>query len=290
MAAKKSAANGKSSKASKSKATAPAKKAKAAPERLALATLRSLPMLTGVRRRAYTASFSAEQCREWGSKIKAETVLTEAEGALRAVSASVKKGIDGYSPSRFAWLCTQMAELQDAIARQGGDGARSTRLAATSIASRIRTKLAHGLLDAASGNEAMIAEINKRDEGDTSAGSLETTITGLLQLAMRLRHVPEGEVLADDAGLTESFLSSASATLDSLRASNEVAYSTAPERDESGDAEVTNAIEGRVLRELHHLREVLTRAKARGISVPAFPALKSLKTITGWFGDHTSRG
>lgn len=281
MAAQKSAAKAKAKSSNSSKPKRPPAKKKAAPERLALTVLRWLPMLTDVRRRAYTASFSADQCREWGSKTKAETVLTEAEHAVKAVSAAVKKGVDGYSPSRFAWLCTQMAELQDAVAQQSGDGERSTRYAATSIASRIRTKLSHGLLDAASGNEAMIAEINSRNEGDTTPGSLETTITGLVQLALRLRHVPEGEVLADDAGLTESFLSSASATLDSLRASNELTYSPASVNDENDDAEVTNIIEGRILRELHHLREVLVRAKARGIAVPPFPPLKSLKTVTG---------
>jgi hypothetical protein len=274
MAAKKNAAKAKKQ-ASKPALKAKAKKAPA--ERLALKLLPRLPTLTEVRRRAYTASFTADQCREWGSKTKAAQVLTDAEKAVTQVSAAVLKGIDGYSASRFAWLCTQMAELQDAIAHQAGDEAPSTssRHAATSIAARIRTKLAHGLLDAASGNQALINEVHSRNEHQNTPSVLETSITGLLQLALRLRHVPEGEVLADDAGLTEPFLSSASAMIDSLRASNDETYGTGVEHD----TDETNIVEGRVLRELNHLSEVLDRAKARGVAVPAWPVLATLKQV-----------
>jgi len=250
---------------------------KAAPERLALKLLPGLPTLTEVRRRAYAASFTADQCREWGAQTQATQVLTDAEKAVTAVASAVKKGVDGYAPARLAWLCTQMAELQDAIAQQSGDtgSPASTRHAAVSIAGRIRTKLAHGLLDAASGNQALISEIHSRDEHEASPSVLETAITGLLQLALRLRHVPEGEVLADDAGLTESFLSSASAMIDSLRASNDAADGTGSE----SDTDETNVVEGRVLRELQHLQGVLARAKSRGNAVPAFPALATLKQV-----------
>ncbi len=280
MAAKKKAA--KSSSKSKTKKVASPKAGspkKAAHERLALKLLPGLPTLTEVRRRAYAASFSADQCREWGSKTKASQVLSDAERALQSVGATVKSGIDGYSSSRFTWLATQMAELQDAIAHQAGESggpATTSRHAAVTIATRIRTKLAHGLLDAASGNQALINEVNSRNEPGNSPSELETTITGLLQLALRLRHVPEGEVLADDAGLTESFLSSASATLDSLRAWNDATYGTGIE----SDTDETNIVEGRVLRELSHLRDVLTRAKSRGLSVPSFPALGTLKQVS----------
>ena len=272
MAAKKKGAK----KAASSKS--PARK-KVSAERLALKLLPSLPTLTEVRRRAYLASFSVEQCREWGRTTKAAQVLTEAEKAVTSVASAVKKGVDGYSVYRLAWLCTQMAELQDALAHQAGeDGApASTRHAAQSIATRVRTKLAHGLLDAASGNQALINEIQSRNEQAQSLSVLETAITGLLQLALRLRHVPEGEVLADDAGLTESFLSSASALLDSLHASNDATYGMG----EHTDTEETNVVEGRVLRELHHLKEVLARAKSRGVSVPVFPSLSTLKQVAG---------
>ncbi len=269
MAAKKNAAKTNSKSKSKSK-TQP--KAKRAPERLALKLLPTLPTLTAVRRRAYAASFSAEQCQEWGRKTKATQVLADAEKAAQAVVAAVKKGVDGYSASRFAWLCTQMAELQDSIASQEG-GAPTSRYAVVSIATRIRTKLAHGLLDAASGNQALINEVHNRNEADASPSTLETSITGLLQLAMRLRHVPEGEVLADDAGVTEAFLSSASSIIDSLRASNDMTYGTANE----GDTDQTDLIEGRVLLELSHLRDVLARAKSRGVLVPVMPVLATLK-------------
>jgi hypothetical protein len=272
MAAKRRAAKSKSKSKAKTKPTARV-------DRLALRLLPGLPTLTEVRRRAYTASFSAEQCLEWGSKTKATQVLADAEKAVGAVASAVKQGLDGYSRERLAWVCTQMAMLQDAIARQAGHsgGAVTSRYAAVSIASRIRTKLAHGLLDAASGHQDLITEIHNRNETEASSSTLETSITGLLQLAMRLRHVPEGEVLADDAGLTEAFLSSASSMLDTLRASNDAVYGTGS----GADSDETNAVEGRVLRELAHLREVLARAQARGVVVPSFPALATLKQVSG---------
>ncbi len=280
MAAKKPTVKAKSKSLKVPPVSKPKPSAKrAAPERLALKLLPSLPTLTEVRRRAYAASFTADQCRAWGTKTKATQVLADAEKAVQSVAAGVKKGVEGYSPARLTWLATQMAELQDAIAHQAGgtEGApASSRHAAVTIASRIRTKLAHGLLDAASGNQALISEVNSRNESESSPSVLETAITGLLQLALRLRHVPEGEVLADDAGLTEPFLSSASAMIDSLRASNDATYGTGRQ----SDTDETNVVEGRVLRELCHLRDVLARAKARGVAVPTFPTLTTLKQVS----------
>lgn len=274
MAAKKNAAKSKAQQRLWPKAKSVPKRA---PERLALKLLPTLPTLTEVRRRAYTASFSADQCRQWGSKTKATQVLADAEKAAQAVGAAVKKGLDGYPATRFAWLCTVMAELQDSIALQAGveRGAPTSRYAAVGIATRIRTRLAHGLLDAASGNQELINEVHNRNETDASPSTLETSITGLLQLALRLRHVPEGEVLADDAGLTEALLSSASSMIDSLRASNDATYGTASE----SDTDQTDLIEGRVLCELSHLRDVLARARSRGVAVPAMPVLATLKQV-----------
>ncbi len=273
MASKKKSA----AKPAKKPASAKAKPAasKPAPDRPALKWLATLPTLTELRRRAYSMAFTADQCREWGAKTKAAQVLADAEKALAVIGPAVKKGVDGYDAHRLTWLCTQMAELQDAIAHQagGGDSAASRR-AAVAMAARLRTKLAHALLDAASGNEVLAAEINNRHETQDTPSVLETTITGLLQLALRLRHTVEGEVLAEDAGLSESFLSSASAVIDALRTTNEETYGTGT----TSDTDETNVVEGRVLRELHYAQQVFARAKARGASAPTLPALGTLKT------------
>jgi hypothetical protein len=108
-----------------------------------------------------------------------------------------------------------------------------------------------------------VKEVTDRNEASTSAHALESTLTGLLQLAMRLRRNELGELLANDAGLTEEFLSSVSALTDSLREANERTFTVMRGQDSAE----TNRIEGRVLREMGFAMKMLRRAKDDGESV-----------------------
>jgi hypothetical protein len=171
-----------------------------------------------------------------------------------------------------------MIELEDSIDQQTasaseGAAARASRNAAVALATRTRVKLAHGLSSAAGGDAAKLHQVADRNDSSEAPSMLETTITGLLQLAVALRRTPEGEVLADDAGLTEAFLSSASAVADSLNKANQATYTAGHQND----TVETNRIEGRLLRELNYLRLSLNRAKDRKETVPSFPLLATLK-------------
>jgi hypothetical protein len=158
--------------------------------------------------------------------------------------------------------------------RQSGDGsnARSGRDAAAKVGRRIRMKLAHGLLNVAGGNETFAAHVHERNDQSDAPSSLETSITGLLQMALSARRTPEGELLADDAGLTEAFLSSASAVAESLGAANQKTWTAAT----GTDTQETNRVEGRVLRELALLRTAVHQAKVTGQGLPTFPSLAVL--------------
>jgi hypothetical protein len=107
-----------------------------------------------------------------------------------------------------------------------------------------------------------------------------------MQLALRWRRTEHREAPEDDAGVTDQFLSSLSAVVDSLREANE--HSCCEGTDE--DSAETNRIGGRVLRELAVLRRALITAKELGDTVPSFPPLKSIaaaETSSRKNGDDT---
>lgn len=273
MAAKKKTAAKKSSTTAK-KAAAP-KKA----DRLAVKLLATLPALDDKRRKAYRAAFTDAQCEAWGTATKAESVLADAERAVGAVAAKVGAGaVTGYSPHRLSWVCHLMADLEDAIASQraaDGSEARAERNAAVAVANRARKRLAAGLYSMAGGDAALRKAVAERNESSAVPHMLESSLTGLVQLALRWRRTEFGEVLADDASVTDEFLSSVSAVVDSLREANEHTYGEGVGRDSAE----TNRIEGRVLRELSFLRKALVAARDLGDVVPAFPPLKSLAAV-----------
>lgn len=273
MAAKKKTAAA-SKKTSTAKKAAP-KKA----DRLAVKLLATLPALDDKRRKAYRAAFTDSQCEAWGQQTKAENVLADAERGVGLVAAKVKSGgITGYSSRRLAWVCQLMADLEDAIASQqqaDGTEARAQRNAAVSVADRARKRLAAGLYSMAGGDASLRKQVADRNESSAVPHVLESSLTGLVQLALRWRRTEFGEVLADDAGITDEFLSSVSAVVDSLREANEHTYGEGVGRDSAE----TNRVEGRVLRELSFLRKALVSAKDLGDAVPVFPALKSLAAV-----------
>jgi hypothetical protein len=281
MAAKKSA---KKPVTKRSASTKPAAKAAAKRvERLAVKLLPTLPALDEKRRRAYRAAFTDAQCLAWGEKTKASNVLADGERAVGALLPALKKsGVTGYSLARFTWVVQLLIDLEDAIANQAGaddQGQRGARNAAVTVATAARRKLVAGLSSIAGGDAGLRKAIADRNEDSRTPHVLESSLTGLLQLALQWRRTEHGEVLADDAGLTDAFLSSVSAVVESLRQANEVTYGENSGRDSAE----TNLVEGRVLRELAFARHALAEARSLGETVPDFPALASLKP----FGSHS---
>jgi hypothetical protein len=144
------------------------------------------------------------------------------------------------------------------------------------VARRIRMLLAHGLLNVAGGNETFAGHVHERNDQSDSSSALETSITGLLQMALSARRTPEGELLANDAGLTEEFLSNASAVAESLSASNQRTWTVSTGQD----TQETDRVEGRVLRELALLRTAVHHARVTGQALPNFPTLSVLAHAT----------
>jgi len=254
--------------AAKKKAAAPKKaapKAGAAQKtpRIAMKLLNTLPPIDARRRKLYLAAFTHEQCASWGDRTKANSVFAESERFAGFLGDTLKKPVTGYSLHRLAWLCQLITELDDAI---DGDAAankteqRTERGGVFALADRARRRLASGLMAAATGNALFLKEITDRNETTQVAHTLESSLTGLLQLALRLRRSDDGELLADDVGLTQDFLSSVSAMTDQLRLANERTFGG----DGGNDSMATNLVEGRVLREMAFALRTLRRAKEDG--------------------------
>lgn len=261
MAAKKKAAPAKKPAATKAQARAK--------QRIAVKLLTDLPPLDERRRRVYRAAFSDEACTTWGNTTKADSVLAEAERFIGALAVAVKKAAPtGYSINRLSWLTSLVNDLGDAVdadAKSSTGDARTLRTGAIEVADKVRKKLVRALMAASTGNDAFRKNVTDRNDSNKAAHALESTLTGLLQLAVRLRMSDDGEVLADDVGLTEPFLSSVSSVADSLREANEATYTA-----ESGhDSTTTNLVEGRVLREMNFAVVTFRRAREDGEPVAA---------------------
>ncbi|MCA2978543.1 MAG: hypothetical protein INH41_24330 [Myxococcaceae bacterium] len=242
---------------------------------VALKLLETLPPLDARRRRAYLGAFTDAQCEAWGARTKAEAVVREAERFVGAVAAALSRPVTGYGPARLAWLCTLVTELHDSVEVDKAAPGTEARAGLLALADTARKKLATGLVSAGTGDDAFLQAVADRDE--PGALALESTLTGLLQLALRLRRTEHGELLADDAGLSEAFLSSVSALTDALRDANERAFTAAPGHDSAE----TNRVEGRVLREMAFALAMLRRARADGerVTVPAAgPELTAVST------------
>lgn len=253
-------------------------KKRAASQRLAGKLLAGLPALDARCRDAYRAAFSDAQCDAWAAQTKAETVLAEAERALGAVHRRLRSGaVGGYSPRRLAWLCELMVALEGALAAQreaDKSEARARRDAALEAADRTRRRLVMALQSMAGGDDARRRLVSGHNDSSKVPHVLVSSLTGLVDLARAWRREALGAVLAEDAGVTEAFLTSATDAALALREANEATYG-----GEVNDSAEIGRVEGRVLRELGFLRRCLEAARALGDEVPAFPGLRSLARV-----------
>ena len=258
------------------KKAAPAKRAGTS---AAAKYLAELPAIDAKVRAAYRGAFSDAQCDAWGSKTKAASVLAEGERLSGELRAALKKGpVLAYSPRRLAWLCTQLVELDDAVAAQATDGAaeaRAGRSAAVTVANQARRTLAAQLLAVAGGDAALRKEIAARNETSPTPHVVEASLTGLVELAQRLRRTPATEVLCDDAGLDADALARAMAAVEQLDESNQRTYGQATDQD----TPETNRVEGRVLREMAFAYQCFRRARDVGQAVPALKPGAALRAV-----------
>ena len=252
---------------------APKAPGKRLPEKL----LPTLPPLEERRRALYRAQFTDLQCRAWGDRTWSKDVLRDAERTIGiARSLLTKHDVPGYPLVRLRWLCELVVELQREVADDGLDDlkvARGNTRALAERAKKVRTQATNRLKAVLQGNRAALAALSKKRIHNPSPWQWVGELTRLADEGRRLREDEDTALLADDCALTTGFLDS----LDAL--ANELAelVPTTWRGVGTNDSAMTNALAGRVLRELAFLCDRVKAARRGGTTVGALPLPPSVR-------------
>lgn len=232
-----------------------------------------LPSPSATLRKGYRAAWSDAQCRAWGERVAATTVLRQAEAWLLTAERVVTKVDTAYSPRRLAWLAELMLELDAAVAAQPTPPDRDALTRLTADARVTKTRLLRRMRLWAGGDEARNLALSGVD---ASSAELSRSLGRLLELAARWRRDALGEALADDVGLTRAWLQAAEVQRAALVKEEEVHLGWSRRRQ--GDGPVIDVMEGRVLRELRALQLAFLAARKESKNAPVmrvFPGLRA---------------
>lgn len=254
------------------------KKTTVAARGLRLARVRAkLPHLDDARRAAFRAAFSDADCLAWGRRLKAAQVVADAERFIGAVHAILQRGpVTGYGAHRLAWLAELTGQLFDAV-RDDEASVAATLLRNDLLerARRRRRTLLNILFSVGHGHEALRAQLARLPEGRLTPRAVSEQLFVLVDLATGVQKSEAGRVLAEDAGLTEASLSEAVDDATALRAANEASVGEGTKADSAH----TNALEGRVLREMAFAATIFRRAREAGEVVGYVPPNRSLARL-----------
>jgi hypothetical protein len=245
------------------------------PPSLAVKLLGTLPSIDARLRQAYLASFTEAQCTALGEKTQAVRVLAEAVGWLPALHKAVQaRTVGGYSARRLAFLAELVVALEDELGADEHGSHSGARASTLTWAREVKAELVARLTFVAGGREALVAQVVERAGSDASTHQVRDALTGLIELASRWRREPLLEALADDADLSAARLSAAYNALEALARTDEVLRAVVAD---GADSAGVNAVEGRILAELHLARTAFGQARAAGQVVPALPWGPSLR-------------
>ena len=253
-------------------AKAAGRPARAAPS-VAVKLLGQLPAIDARLRQAYLATFTEAQCTGLGEKTVAAAVLKEAVAWLPVLHRAVQRGpVGGYSSRRLAFLAELVVALEDELEATGGHG--GARASTLTWARGVKADLVARLTFLCGGRAELLAQVLRRAGGEASVHEVRDALTGLIELATRWRRDPLMELLADDADLTTARLGAAYNALEALARTDDVLREVV---SDGGDSAGVNAIEGRILAELHVAHGAFRQARAAGAAAPALTPGPSLK-------------
>lgn len=253
---------------------------KAPGKRLPQKLLSTLPPLEERRRALYRAQFTDLQCRAWGDRTWSKDVLPDAERTIGiARSLLTKHDVPGYPLVRLRWLCELVVELQREVADDGLDDlkvARGNTRALAEQATKVRTQATNRLKAVLQGNRAALAALSKKRIHNPTPWQWVGELTRLADEGRRLREDEDTALLADDCALTTGFLDS----LDALANELSELVPTTWRGVGTNDSAMTNALEGRVLRELAFLCDRVKAARRGGTTVGALPLPPSVRAAS----------
>jgi hypothetical protein len=178
--------------------------------RIGAKLVKTLPRLDDRRRQAYRGQFTDAQCRAWGARTWAATVLGEAERAIGSAARLIAKAeVPGYPKQRLAWLAELLVELEASIAQDDLPTQKRIRAEARGRAEavdRLRRQLVAALQRLAPADAAYLRRVSALNVSNPAPQRLVQTLVGLVRLARQQRSTDDARLLADDCGLTEALL------------------------------------------------------------------------------------
>lgn len=242
-----------------------------------LRLLAELPALSSAERRAFEGQFSAAKCDALGGRTRSESVIKEAREHAATIAKALRKHpgeLRRYGRTRFAWLLTCIAALDDArdaaSAAEGSTSAAKERAARAELAAKIaRDDLQSALEAIVCGNDADETALETASEPIRGTASLLRSLRGLAQLGRELlgRDSAEAKALADSVSLSLADIDAAEEAANALEMASGDA--TMEGRLAFRDTPTVNRAEGRVLLELRLAMRAFAHAHDRNKEVPA---------------------
>lgn len=247
------------------------------------------PAPTEIERAAYRSQFTDKECAEAGTLTKAVNVRNDAGGWILQIH-RMKSGPDGrhikYPGARLIYLLDLYEQLDGAIqaqeAEQGDVRETKNTAADHDDAARVTESTLYGDLDDIAGNRPV-----ERRDLDAAATPMTTPeelvkrLRNLIELGRRWVATKDAElaVLVKDAELTPSVLDTAERAAANLEAARRGARSV---RVVNNDLPAVNLIEGRVTREMKHVKGRVDRARKDHPSLtPLIPSPGTRAAIIG---------
>ncbi len=248
--------------------------------RLAQQQLKTLPRPTEARRRLYRAQFTDLQCRAWGDRTWAKSVLADAERVIGAAAPALREHeVPGYPLVRLGWLCELTVALEHALRDDALDERATERRDAFSAGQRaevLRRRAVNRLKAMAPGDVAFQKRVRRNDARRSTPQQLRVVLRRLADFVVGLRQDADLRLLADDCGLTTAFLDELEAAAKALDVLVPKTWRAGP----TNDSAATSVIEGRVLREVAFLHDCVARARADGSPVPHLNLPRSAHTAS----------
>ncbi len=227
-------------------------------------------------REGYTLAWTEAQCVAWGERTSAPYVLRQAEQWLGLVARAPGADALPYSKRRLAWLAELSSRLEDALAATEAPPDPTLRDELWRAAAALRTRAWTRAELLVGGDERRAAQLETAHLGGRDAASLVKSLQTLVQVFTAWREDRAGAALAEDVGVDEALLESLMSA--AVRLDDEEYRHLGVSRRRA-DGPATNALEGRVLRELRALQLAVAAGREERLRLPVLRVLPKLRAF-----------
>lgn len=227
-------------------------------------------------REGYTRAWTEEQCVAWGERTSAQQVLRQVERWLGPVANARDGDALPYSKRRLAWLAELASQLEDAIAAVELPPDTTLRDELRRAAELVRNRALARAELLVGGDENRASDLKAAWLDGRDGAAVVKSLRALVKVLTAWRKERGGAALADDVGVTRDFLDALTTAADRLDAELFVHLGVSRR---VADAPATNAVEGRVLRELRALQLAVIAAREDRLQIRALRVLPGLRAF-----------